>query len=297
VARAIAVWTLLVCLAAARAAAQEPPLRISVAARSYRPGELLVVTVASGTSVSAVRVRAFGGEAVAFPSGGAWTALVGIDLAQKVGRYQITAEADGLRGPLTASHRIDVVARSFRTRRLTVAPDYVNPSGPILERIEKDQAFLRAVFADPSRERLWRSPFVRPVPGEANSSFGTRSVYNGEARSPHAGTDFLSPSGTPIRAPSSGRVVCARDLFFTGNTVVIDHGLGLFSMLAHLSRLDVKEGDAIDSGTVVGLVGATGRVTGAHLHWSLTMSGARVDPLSALAVLQEGEAQTRPSAR
>jgi murein DD-endopeptidase MepM/ murein hydrolase activator NlpD len=123
------------------------------------------------------------------------------------------------------------------------------------------------------------------VPGAANSSFGTRSVFNGEARNPHTGTDFLSPAGTPVRAPASGRVVVARDLFFTGNTVVIDHGSGVFSTLAHLSRIDVREGAPIARGDGVGLVGATGRVTGPHLHWSLRVGAARVDPLSALALL------------
>ena len=126
---------------------------------------------------------------------------------------------------------------------------------------------------------------MRPVPGDANSSFGSRSVFNGEPRSPHGGTDFLSPSGTPIKSPNAGRVVCARDLYFTGNTVIIDHGLGMFSMLAHLSRLDVKEGDTVIPSQIVGLVGATGRVTGPHLHWALSVNGARVDPLSALALL------------
>jgi murein DD-endopeptidase MepM/ murein hydrolase activator NlpD len=110
-------------------------------------------------------------------------------------------------------------------------------------------------------------------------------VFNGEPRSPHAGTDFLSPAGTPIHAPAGGRIAVARNLFFTGNTVIIDHGLGVFSMLAHLSRVDVHEGDTIARGQTVGLVGATGRVTGPHLHWALRVGPARVDALSALAVL------------
>ncbi len=124
-----------------------------------------------------------------------------------------------------------------------------------------------------------------PCPGVANSSFGTRSVFNGEERSPHAGTDFLSGTGTPIHAPAGGRVVAARDLFFSGNTVIIDHGLGVFSMLAHMSRIDVHEGDVVSRDAVVGRVGATGRVTGPHLHWALRVGGARVDPLSALKLL------------
>ena len=126
---------------------------------------------------------------------------------------------------------------------------------------------------------------MRPVPHDANSAFGTRSIFNGKPRNAHGGADFLSPGGTPVHAPNAGRVAIARSLYFSGNTVVIDHGLGLFSTLAHLSVIEVLEGDPVSAGQVVGLVGATGRVTGAHLHWAVRASGARVDPLSLLALL------------
>ena len=116
-------------------------------------------------------------------------------------------------------------------------------------------------------------------------SFGTRSIFNGHPRQPHGGTDFISPTGTPIHAPNSGRVVVASELYFTGNTVVIDHGLGVFSMLAHLSVMDVHVGDSVIAGQIVGQVGATGRVTGPHLHWAVRVGGARVDPLAVLAIL------------
>jgi murein DD-endopeptidase MepM/ murein hydrolase activator NlpD len=123
------------------------------------------------------------------------------------------------------------------------------------------------------------------VPQPANSAFGTRSVFNGKPRNAHGGADFLSPGGTPVHAPNAGRVVVARNLYFAGNSVVIDHGAGLFSQLAHLSEMDVAEGDRVEAGQVVGRVGATGRVTGPHLHWAVRAAGARVDPLSLLAVL------------
>jgi murein DD-endopeptidase MepM/ murein hydrolase activator NlpD len=123
------------------------------------------------------------------------------------------------------------------------------------------------------------------VPQPANSRFGTRSIFNGKPRNAHGGADFLSPAGTPIHAPNAGRVVIARDLYFSGNTVVIDHGLGLFSMLAHLSAIDVREGQMVGADQILGRVGATGRVTGPHLHWAVRANGARVDPLSLLALL------------
>lgn len=123
------------------------------------------------------------------------------------------------------------------------------------------------------------------MPQEANSAFGTRSIFNGKPRNAHGGADFLSPSGTIVHAPNAGRIVVARSLYYSGNTVIIDHGLGVFSMLAHLSRIDVKEGDLIIANQTLGLVGATGRVTGPHLHWAVRAGNARVDPLSLLATL------------
>jgi murein DD-endopeptidase MepM/ murein hydrolase activator NlpD len=126
---------------------------------------------------------------------------------------------------------------------------------------------------------------VVPVPGVPGSNFGSRSIFNGEERAPHAGVDFRGATGTPVRAPAGGRVVLAEDLFFTGQTVVIDHGLGLYSLLAHLSRLDVAPGQAVAQGDTVGLLGATGRVTGPHLHWTVRLNGARVDPLRVVALL------------
>jgi murein DD-endopeptidase MepM/ murein hydrolase activator NlpD len=131
---------------------------------------------------------------------------------------------------------------------------------------------------------LW-TRFIRPVPQRANSAFGTRSVFNGEPRNAHSGADFLSPAGTPVKSAASGRVMLAKNLYYSGNTVIVDHGLGVFSMFAHLSRIDVKPGTDVTEGQVVGLVGATGRVTGPHLHWTARVSGARVDPLALLAVL------------
>src|SRR5207253_2714544 len=152
-------------------------------------------------------------------------------------------------------------------------------------RIQEESRLLGQVYAESAADRLWRGAFVRPVPDAANSRFGSRSVFNGEVRAPHAGADFMSPAGRPVAAPNAGRIVLARDLFFTGHTIVIDHGLQLFSVLAHLSRIDVKEGEMVSAGQPLGLVGATGRVTGPHLHWALRVAGARVDPLSALAVI------------
>ncbi len=270
----------------ALAARAVPALSVAIAARSIQPGELTLLTLTTGRPASAVRVRAFDREVPAVrTSASAWQAIVGIDLDVKPGRYVVSFETSGGGAPESTTYDLIVRAKSFPTRVLTVDPAFVNPPADVMPRVLQDAADLAACWAHSAPERLWTEPFVRPVPQPANSAFGTRSVFNGQPKSPHGGADFLSPAGTPIAAPNAGRVVIARDLYYTGNTVVIDHGLGLFSLLAHMSAIEVHDGDRVAAGDIVGRVGATGRVTGPHLHWTVRVDGARVDPLSLLAVL------------
>lgn len=280
--RPAALAAALVLMAASWAQAQS--LTLALPAGGARPGDVVAVRVTVPSDATGVTVRAFASTWRAYQEDATtWRALVGIDLDRRPGTYDVVASVESPAG--SATRRLTVAARRFRTRTLTVAPDYVNPSPELMARITADTAFMTAAYEHSAETPAWTGGFIRPVPGRANSSFGTRSVFNGERRNPHAGTDFLSGTGTPIHAPAGGRIVAARDLFFTGNTVVIDHGLGVFSMLAHLSRIDVREGEMVETGTIVGLVGATGRVTGPHLHWALRVGEARVDPLSALALL------------
>lgn len=257
-------------------------VEVDVTARSIQPGELVVLTVDAPGDADGVHVRAFGHEIEPFAVGsGRWRALVGIDLDVKAGPHVVTVEA----GHARATRTLHVLPKSFPTRRLTVDPDFVTPPPSATERIERDQQRLAKAWQSSVATRLWTEPFTRPVAEVANSAFGTRSIFNGLPRNAHSGADFLSPAGTPVRAPNEGRVLIAEDLYFSGNTIVIDHGLGLFSLLAHLSLIDVREGDRVAVGQVVGKVGATGRVTGPHLHWAVRLNGARVDPLSLLALL------------
>jgi murein DD-endopeptidase MepM/ murein hydrolase activator NlpD len=265
------------------------PMSVSAEARSLQPGELVVLTIAlESTEAASMRVLTLGKTIPAFKlDDRLWRALVGIDIDQKPGSFPAIVEARTATGTSRVTYQLEITPKKFPTRVLRVDPNFVNPPPSVMPRIERDSQFIRDVYSHSSPARLWADSFVRPVPGEANSGFGTRSVYNGEPRSPHSGADFLSGAGTPIRAPNAGRIVAARDLYFTGNTLIIDHGLGLFSMLAHLSRLDVREEEVVTAGQIVGAVGATGRVTGPHLHWALRASGARIDPVSLLELLGE----------
>jgi murein DD-endopeptidase MepM/ murein hydrolase activator NlpD len=266
--------------------ARAEPIRVDPTARSIQPGELVVLTVTGVPDiVDDVRATGLGREAAAFRVGPQrWRILFGIDLDTKPGTHSISIERRSNSSQL-ASYTIRVEPKQFATRTLRVDQAYVTPPRATLERIEQEAAALRALLSNTSPERLWSGPFLAPVPGPSTSSFGTRTIFNGERRAPHGGADFVSPAGTPIKAPNGGIVLLARDQYFTGNTVVLDHGLGLFSVLAHLSRLEVREGETVAAGDIVGRVGATGRVTGPHLHWAVRAAGARVDPLSVLEVL------------
>ncbi len=262
-----------------------PPLfEIAVRSRAVEPGELVVVTVTTSSAEDRPRVRAFNHDIEPYRlDDHRWQALVGIDLDVKPGTYPITVSAAN--ATAAAGYDLVVGPHAFRTRRLSVNEAFVTPPASEEERIAREARLLDQIWKSSSPTRLWAEPFVRPVPGAANSAFGTRSIFNGKPRNAHGGADFLSPAGTPIHAPNAGRVVLARDTYFSGNTVIIDHGLGLFSMLAHLSVIQTHEGDLAKRDQVVGLVGATGRVTGPHLHWAVRASGARVDPLSLLELL------------
>lgn len=269
-------------------------IHVSVQARAVKPGELVLCAITLPGHQDTVHVRAFGHDIAAYAVGDhEWRALIGIDLDTKPGTYGVRVDAGGV----TATEQLSVLPKKFPTRRLTVDENFVTPPASAEGRIAADAKLLASTWAHSSPDRLWTDSFIRPVPQPANSAFGTRSIFNGKPRNAHGGADFLSPAGTPIHAPNAGRVVVARDLYYSGNTIVIDHGLGMFSMLAHLSEIRVHEGDRVDEGQVVGLVGATGRVTGPHLHWAVRANDARVDPLSLLAVLGPTPRASEPATR
>jgi murein DD-endopeptidase MepM/ murein hydrolase activator NlpD len=252
-------------------------------ARALNPGEIVLLDVRPTVPPSDVRATAFGQAIRFFPveSEGVWRALIGIDLTTEPGDYPVavrltTAGDETVR----QTHTLTVESKDFPTRRLTVNPSYVNPPADVVGRIQRETRLQAELFATATGERLWRGGFQAPVPGEATSSFGRRSVFNGQPRSPHSGADFQAAEGTPIRAPNHGIVALAGELYFSGNVVILDHGWGLYSYFAHLSAIDVADGDVVTPGQIVGKVGATGRVTGPHLHWTVRLNDARVDPIA-----------------
>lgn len=217
-----------------------------------------------------------------------WRGLVGIDLLTPPENYSLQLEGMTLdEVPIRANHSLKIVSKTFPTRRLTVDEKFVNPPQTELERIRKESKRIREIFAQLTPQRLWKGPFNSPVPGAPTSGFGKRSILNGQPRSPHGGTDFSAGTGTPVRSPSRGKVVLASNLYYSGNTVILDHGQGLYSYFGHLSSFAVEEETLVSAGDLLGNVGATGRVTGPHLHWSVRLCRTRVDPLSLMSLFSE----------
>ena len=205
-----------------------------------------------------------------------WTALVGIALAAVPGRASISVKTveDGER-----QIAYTVTPKRYQEQRLKVAPGTVDLSPENEARYERERLHLAAVMATFSEPLPQSELRMRvPVPGRRSSSFGLRRVFNGQSRNPHSGMDIAAGTGTPVVAPLPGRVIDTGDYFFNGNTVWLDHGGGLLSMMCHLSEIDVKTGDLLKTGERLGAVGATGRVTGPHLHWGVMLNRTMVDP-------------------
>ena len=206
-----------------------------------------------------------------------WVALVGIALAAKPGPASIDVQTNG---GGKRQIRYTIADKKYAEQRLSVAPGTVDLSPENEARYERErahQAFVMATLTDlPSQAPSLLMQV--PTPGRRSSSFGLRRVFNGQSRNPHSGMDIAAATGTPVVSPLPARVIDTGNYFFNGNTVWLDHGGGLLSMMCHLSAIDVKLGDTLQAGERLGAVGATGRVTGPHLHWGVMLNRVMVDP-------------------
>ena len=245
-------------------------------------GQALEMSFPAEPGLTGVTVRWSGHQVPFIRSGDQWLAIVGVDLDSKPGDHAVDvtfAYEDGrtrvVREPVVVN------AGQYPTTELQVEEKYVELSPEDQSRADREAAETSAIYDTFTPQRYWSEAFEVPVRGAKDGrNFGHRRVFNGQPRAPHSGADLRAGTGTPIYAANRGRVVLAKNLFFSGNAVYIDHGYGLYTTYLHLSKIDVKVGDIVERGQLLGLAGATGRVTGPHLHWGVRLVDARVDPFS-----------------
>lgn len=220
-------------------------------------------------------------RALVVRDGDRWRAVVGIPLSARPGKMLIRVQHGGKPATYVAQQ---IGQKEYATQHLKVAPRHVDLSKENLERVRRERVHIDAALENWAQRPPASLRMLPPVDGPRSSSFGLRRVFNGQARNPHSGMDIAAPTGTPIRAPADGVVTNTGDYFFNGNTVFIDHGQGLVTLYCHLDAIDVEAGQEVKAGEVIGKVGATGRVTGPHLHWGVSLNRAFVDPALFLAV-------------
>jgi len=246
-----------------------------------------------------IRIKAEKGEKVRFkwrgkeislipdPDGTSWRGFLAADLNLKSGRYKalVTVSPLGYKKQLD----IEVVDKDYGVRNLTLPEAMVTLDEETLKRVSKESDIINGLWRLPASAAVWSGSFLRPIDGEVVGTFGTGSIINNQPRSPHTGVDLKGEEGTPIKAVNDGKVILICDHFFTGKSIFLDHGTDIISMYFHLQEIDVKEGDMVRKGQIIGLVGSTGRVTGPHLHWGMRINGARINPLSLIELSKEWE--------
>ena len=235
-----------------------------------------VANVRLGPAADEPRVHVGKARVLVARDGADWVALVGIPLSAKAGST-ISVRAEGIGGAVER-HAIKVVPKAYAAQHLKVKPGHVELSPEDLARYERERAHLARVIRTYTEPPPATLAMVQPAPGRRSSSFGLRRFFNGVPRNPHSGMDIAAPTGTPVVAASAGRIADVGDYFFPGRTVIVDHGAGLLSLYAHLSAVDASLGDTVAAGEPIAKVGATGRVTGPHLHFTVYLNAVPVDP-------------------
>jgi murein DD-endopeptidase MepM/ murein hydrolase activator NlpD len=253
--------------------------------RTLEPGEVIAVEIKNPADMLEAKVKFLNRS---YRMGMSETsqrllAFISLDLELEPGFYPLTVFMRRLNGQWEkAQRRITVPGKEFPVNKLWVDKKFITPPKKFWERIEWESELLRVLFSGYTSRWLGEGGFVFPSAGSARPSFGERRLFNNFHWSTHRGVDVASPFGSPVIASNSGMIVLARNLYYAGNAVIIDHGVGVFTFYCHLSRFGVKRGDFVRKGDIIGRVGATGRVTGPHLHWAVRVAGKNVDPYSLL---------------
>ncbi len=277
-----------ISLSNAAALPAESAITVKPEPTSIPPGgvSLVRISVPQGATVTAIRYLKKN-----FPvfrqKGDNWFAIIGAGLKTSPGRHNLTVKWKQADQQEIYASVLPIIRKKYPEEHLKVSRKMVNFPPDILKRVLDDQKAVRGACSRISKERYWQGSFIWPVNSKVLSPFGLRRFFNGQPRSPHSGVDLRAKDGTPIVAPNNGVVVLARDCYLSGKTVVIDHGAGLYTLYAHFSKFKVKTGDKVKKGQVIGLAGSTGRVTGPHLHWGVSLLGTRIDPQQFMEVAEK----------
>jgi murein DD-endopeptidase MepM/ murein hydrolase activator NlpD len=237
------------------------------------PGGIAVIPVLGATRPS---VSIDGKPALVVRQNDAWVAVIGIPLDHDESMPLVATVERA--GATDQSFEVQVESANYRVQRLNVDRKYVEPDAASLERIFAERKVIDGALTHWRDLPIANVQLQPPVPGARSTSFGSRRIFNDQPRSPHKGMDITATTGTPILAPLAGEVAAVGDYYFNGNTVILDHGQGFISLYCHLSAIDVTSGQTLTAGALLGKVGATGRVTGAHLHFATYLNGTAVDP-------------------
>ena len=265
----------------------QPPARPAATETEAKQGEVLWVTVEIDQPDAMVSGK-FQEHTIpffkidSFKMGSKWRygGLIGIDLAEEPAVQDLVIEIQGPSGQEARRQSIKVTSSPFKVEELTVPREHDALDEETLRRVRKERARMVAKLSGVSLRRFWEGPFLVPVSGRISGNFGSKRVINGQPRNPHNGEDIAAPTGTPVMVSNHGVVILTGDFFFSGKGILVDHGLSLFTMYFHLSKILVKEGESVIKGQTIGQVGATGRATGPHLHWGARLNTARIDPFS-----------------
>jgi murein DD-endopeptidase MepM/ murein hydrolase activator NlpD len=265
-------------------------IKVSQFPKEVLAGDALVITLTSEKKASGVTGSLYGSEVFFFKDSGeknTFHAFVGIDISQKENKTELSFKVD-FTDDIAVDYKyyITVKGVEYPEEKLTVDKKMVEPPEELLKRIKEEREAVLEIYSKPMTGKVIDSSFIRPLNTEISSLFGKRRSYNGIKKAPHNGIDLRGPIGLKIKSSNSGKIVLARNLYFTGNTVIIDHGLGVFTAYFHLNKLLKKEGSDVKKGGIIGTVGMTGRVTGPHLHFGVKLNGHYINPLSFLSLTE-----------
>ena len=258
-------------------------IKISFKPEKIKQGDILLVTVKANPGAYKIS-GTFLDKPVYFYTDlnkNSYSALIGIDMNTEPNLYTLSLVLENEKAKkIKKSYKIKVRPAKFGLQKLTLPKEMVELDEETLKRVRAEQEKIGKVWNIFTEEYLWQGNFIAPTEGELSSNFGLRRIINGEPKNPHNGIDFAAPEGAPVYAPNHGRVVFIDEQFFSGKSLIIDHGFGLFTMYFHLSEILVDDGEDIKKGQAIAKVGKSGRATGPHLHWGMRLNGAKVNPIS-----------------